>query len=127
LFPFGHGLSYSKFEYSKLKVSSKGKGDSVNVTATVTVSNTGSVDGAEVVQGYIGFPKGTREPPKVLRGFEKVNVKKGKSENVSISFTKTELSIWDTASESWAIPSGTFTLYVGASSRDIRQTQTFKL
>jgi beta-glucosidase len=120
-------LSYSKFEYSKLKVSSKGKGDSVNVTATVTVSNTGSVDGAEVVQGYIGFPKGTGEPPKVLRGFEKVNVKKGKSENVSISFTKTELSIWDTASESWVIPSGTFTLYVGASSRDIRQTQTFKL
>jgi beta-glucosidase len=127
LFPFGHGLSYTKFDYSKLKVSTKGKGDSVTVTASLTVSNTGAVDGAEVVQAYIGYPESANEPPKVLRGFEKVSVKKGKKENVSISFSKTELSVWDTESDSWVIPSGKFNLYIGASSRDIRQTATFKL
>ncbi|KAI8884694.1 glycoside hydrolase family 3 protein [Backusella circina FSU 941] len=127
LFPFGHGLSYSKFEYSKLKLSTKGKGDDITVTASLTVSNTGSVDGAEVVQAYIGFPKSANEPPKVLRGFEKVSINKGKKENVSISFSKTELSVWDIDSDSWVIPSGTFTLYIGASNRDIRQTVTFKL
>jgi beta-glucosidase len=127
LFPFGHGLSYTKFDYSKLKLKTKGKGDSVQVTATVTISNTGAVDGSEVVQAYIGFPKGNGEPPKVLRGFEKIVVKKGHKENVDISFSKTELSVWNSDSKKWVIPSGTFTLYIGASSGDIRQTATFKL
>jgi beta-glucosidase len=127
LFPFGHGLSYTTFKYSKVKLATTGKDDAVNVTATLTVSNTGSVDGAEVVQAYLGFPSSTNEPPKLLRGFEKVSVKKGKKEKVSISLSKTELSVWDTVSDAWVIPHGTFILYVGASSRDIRQTTLFKL
>lgn len=94
------------------------------VKASVTVSNVGDVDGAEVVQAYIGFPESAGEPPKLLRGFEKVFIKKGKKSKVSFTFGKTELSIWD---QEWTVPSGEYKLYIGASSRDIRQTATFSL
>jgi beta-glucosidase len=126
-YEFGYGLSYTTFAYSNLKVTSSGKGDNVQVTASLSVKNTGKVDGNEVVQAYISFPANAGEPPKVLRGFEKVAVSAGKSASVSIQFTKTELSIWDIASSSWVIPSGTFTVQIGASSRDIRAKASFKL
>lgn len=125
-FEFGFGLSYTTFEYSNLKVkTTPNKG--VLVSASVSVRNTGKMDGAEIVQAYIGFPEGTDEPPKVLRGFEKVPLKKGQAKTVDFEFTKTELSIWDTVKQEWVIPSGEFTLYIGASSRDIRETTTFTL
>lgn len=129
-YPFGHGLSYTNFTYSKLKVkASKGhsKGSNVSVIATVTVANTGKYDGNEIVQAYISFPESAGEPPKNLRGFEKVFVKKGSQETVKIEFTKTELSIWDVDSASWVIPSGQFTVHIGASSRDIRASANFTL
>lgn len=72
LFPFGHGLSYTKFDYSGLKVKAKKKKDSVSVTASLSVKNSGKLDGAEVVQAYISFPESAGEPPKLLRGFDKV-------------------------------------------------------
>ncbi|KAI9026666.1 glycoside hydrolase superfamily [Phycomyces nitens] len=127
LFEFGFGLSYTEFKYSglSLKVSNKKKG--LNVKASLSVRNTGKVDGAEVVQAYIEFPKSANEPPKILRGFEKVFIKKNKSTKIDFEFTKTELSIWDVVSQTWVVPSGKFTLHVGASSRDIRQTATFAL
>ncbi|KAI7901875.1 glycoside hydrolase superfamily [Cokeromyces recurvatus] len=127
LFPFGHGLSYTTFKYSSLGVKVSGKSDSIKVTTTLSVRNTGKYNGAEVVQAYISFPMDAGEPPKVLRGFEKIFLKKGKSKTITIEFTKTELSIWDTSSNSWVIPSGKFTVHIGASSRDIRQTATFHL
>jgi beta-glucosidase len=126
-YEFGYGLSYTTFSYSQLKVKSSGKGDKVTVSATVTVKNAGKVDGAEVVQAYIQFPDHAGEPPKVLRGFEKVQIKSGKSEKVTIDFTKTELSIWDEKTEQWVIPSGKFTVHIGASSRDIRAQASFSL
>ncbi|KAL9550982.1 hypothetical protein MBANPS3_004484 [Mucor bainieri] len=127
LFPFGHGLSYTSFKYSGLKVKAKKKNDSVTVTASVMVKNSGKLPGAEVVQAYISFPENAGEPPKSLRGFEKVFIKKDSSSKVEFQFTKTELSIWDTKTKSWVIPSGKFTLHIGASSRDIRQSASFNL
>jgi beta-glucosidase len=126
-YEFGYGLSYTTFSYSSLKVKTSGKGDSVKVTASLKVKNAGKVDGDEIVQAYISFPASAGEPPKLLRGFEKVSIKAGKSSSVSIEFTKTELSIWDVASASWVIPSGKFTVQIGASSRDIRAKATFSL
>ncbi|KAI8362616.1 glycoside hydrolase superfamily [Blakeslea trispora] len=128
LFAFGHGLSYSKFEYSGLKVNAK-KSDKEGATVNISVKvkNTGPVAGAEVVQVYLQFPESANEPPKNLRGFEKVHLKKDSSETVKIELTKTHLSIWDTDSKSWVIPSGKFTVHVGASSRDIRQTASFSM
>lgn len=129
LFPFGHGLSYTTFGYSKLnlKVTKAKKNADATVKATVTVQNTGKVDGAEIVQAYISYPESAGSPPKQLRGFEKVFLKKGKKENVEIEFTKTELSIWDISANAWVIPSGDFTVHIGASSRDIRQSASFTL
>ncbi|OAD03254.1 glycoside hydrolase family 3 protein [Mucor lusitanicus CBS 277.49] len=127
LFPFGHGLSYTKFDYSKLKVKAKKKKDTVTATASLSVKNSGKLDGAEVVQAYIEFPESAGEPPKNLRGFEKTMIKAGKSTKVDFEFTKTELSIWDVDVNDWVIPSGKFTLHIGASSRDIRQSASFTL
>lgn len=129
LFPFGHGLSYTKFDYSKLKVDAKvfENDKNVEVTATVSIKNAGDLDGAEVVQAYVSFPKNAGEPPKLLRGFEKVFLKHGNEETVEFVLTKTELSIWDTDVHAWVIPSGEFTLHIGASSRDIRESASFTI
>ncbi|RCH83520.1 hypothetical protein CU098_006792, partial [Rhizopus stolonifer] len=126
-YAFGHGLSYTSFTYKKLKVKTKKSSKATTVTASVSVKNSGSSDGAEVVQAYLSFPESAGEPPKSLRGFEKVFIKKGKSETVKITLGATELSIWDTKSNAWVIPSGKFTIHIGASSRDIRQSADFTL
>ncbi|CAO0795662.1 unnamed protein product [Mucor circinelloides] len=127
LFPFGHGLSYTKFDYSGLKVKAKKKKNSVSVTASLSVKNSGKLDGAEVVQAYISFPESAGEPPKLLRGFDKKTIKAGKKAKFDFEFTETELSIWDVDAAKWVVPSGKFTLQIGASSRDIRQTASFTL
>jgi beta-glucosidase len=119
-------LSYTKFDYGKLSVKVQSKKSVVN--AQLKVQNTGHADGAEVIQLYLSFPKAAGEPPKILRGFEKVFIKAGhQSKTVKFELTKTELSIWDVASQSWTIPRGQFQIHVGASSRDIRQSATFTL
>ncbi|KAI8138619.1 glycoside hydrolase superfamily [Fennellomyces sp. T-0311] len=127
LFPFGHGLSYSSFEYEKLKINTNRGCRDTMATATVFVRNTGDVDGAEIPQAYIGFPEDAGEPPKVLRGFEKIYLKAGQKRKVTFEFRKIDLSIWDVDSRSWETPEGEYTIYIGASSRDIRQTGTFTL
>lgn len=121
LFEFGFGLSYTTFEYSNLKVD----GDKDRVTATISIRNTGEVDGAEVAQLYLGFPESANEPPKLLRGFEKVFLKAGKQEKVQFELSKTDLSIWQEGE--WIVPQGEYKIYVGASSRDIRQSATLSL
>ncbi|CAO3636445.1 unnamed protein product [Cunninghamella echinulata] len=125
LFPFGHGLSYTTFQYSDLKVKAHAK--ALQVDAQLKLKNTGKVGGAEIVQAYLSFPKHAGEPPKILRGFEKVYMEAGQQAKVNFSFTKTELSIWDVDSQSWVVPNGKFQLHIGASSRDIRQSASFTL
>ncbi|KAI8141064.1 glycoside hydrolase superfamily [Fennellomyces sp. T-0311] len=132
LFAFGHGLSYSTFEYSDLKIKARKHGrkhheKGTSVTATVTVINTGDIDGAEVAQAYIQFPDGIGAPPKQLRGFEKVHIRAGRKTKVTFKFTDTELSYFDASDETWKVPRGEFTVYVGASSRDIRESASFTL
>lgn len=126
LFAFGHGLSYSTFKYDHLQVKTSNKEDNMAM-ATVTVTNTGKVDGHEVAQAYVGFPEGAGEPPRLLRGFERVFLKKGKSTSVSFSLSKMDLSIFDEDKNDWVVPDGEFTIYVGASSRDLRLNATFSL
>ncbi|KAI8381025.1 glycoside hydrolase superfamily [Radiomyces spectabilis] len=126
LFEFGYGMSYTKFNYDKIAVEIDPT--HVGVKVSVMVQNTGNMDGAEVVQAYLGFPEDADEPPKVLRGFEKINLKKGApAEPVTFRFGPTELSYWDTDKQRWVIPVGQFTVYVGASSRDIRQAANFTI
>lgn len=127
LFEFGYGLSYTKFNYSKLKLQTNSKESDVIIKAKVSVTNSGDVDGAEIVQAYISFPDSAGEPPKVLRGFEKLKLKKGATDEVFFDFDKVDLSIWDDESHTWTVPSGKYTIHIGASSRDIRTSASFTL
>jgi len=111
-YPFGHGLSYTTFDYSGLTINGR--------TITVTIKNTGTRAGAEVAQLYIGFPSSAGEPPIQLRNYEKVTLNSGASQQVSWTLDDVALSIWDATNHRWARQSGTFQVYVGASSADIR-------
>ncbi|OZJ02438.1 hypothetical protein BZG36_04403, partial [Bifiguratus adelaidae] len=120
-FEFGFGLSYTTFKYSGISFRKAGQ----RVTVTVQVHNSGKLDGAEVAQLYLGFPSSVGEPPKILRGFDKVFLKAGASTTVTFKLTPaSDMSYWDVQQQAWVVPSGTFAAYVGASSRDIRQTAT---
>ena len=121
LFPFGYGLSYTTFEYSNLKVSKSAFKDIDGVEVSVTVKNTGAVEGKEVVQLYVSDKTGVEiRPEKELKGFEKVNLKPGESKEVSFKLDKRSFAYWNTDINDWYAPSGKYILSAGASSRDIR-------
>ncbi|CZR54957.1 probable beta-glucosidase G [Phialocephala subalpina] len=141
LYEFGFGLSYTTFKLADLAIEPLSS-DSISATAapattipggnpglwedlynvTVTLSNTGSLAGAEVPQLYLTFPASTPEgtPPKQLRGFEKVYLEAGASSSVSFSLMRRDLSYWDIISQDWVVPSGAFNVSVGFSSRDLK-------
>ncbi|KAK7686507.1 hypothetical protein QCA50_010105 [Cerrena zonata] len=120
-YAFGFGLSYTTFDYSNLKI--KSKGDSVSVS--FSVKNSGGVDGTDIPQLYLGFPSGAGEPERVLRGFEEVPLRAGKSSNVEITLTQQDLSVWDVVSQKWVKPKGKFTVYIGKSVLDIQLKGSF--
>lgn len=124
LFPFGHGLSYTSFKYSNLTITGSVSATS-NVTISVTVTNSGRIAGAEVVQLYIGYPEAAGEPPKSLRDFAKVPLTPGQQTTVTFQLGQQHVSVWDTAANGWQVVGGTFTAFVGSSSRDIRASGTF--
>jgi beta-glucosidase len=126
-FPFGHGLSYTSFDYSKLKVA-PGSGDSSVAQVTVTIRNSGKRAGAEVVQLYIhdGHSKIDR-PVKELKGFERVDLKAGESKNVTFTLDRDSFAYYSMAKHEWIAEPGKFEILVGASSRDIRSRATFDL
>ncbi len=124
LFPFGHGLSYTTFKYSDLKVQ-KGAGNSV-ATVSVTITNTGKRAGKEVVQLYLQDPKCTvKRPEKELKGFRKIDLKPGESKKVTFALTKRDLAFYDVKSKTWVAEKGDYNVLVGSSSRDIRQKGKF--
>lgn len=119
-FPFGFGLSYTDFEYKNLTVA---KENGV-FTATLTVRNAGSRDGAEVVQLYVKNNENSAvfKPEGELRAFRKVYLKAGEEKAVTLSFALSELSFWNIKTNSWALENGEYTIEVGASSEDILLT-----
>ncbi|CAK7198365.1 glycoside hydrolase 3 [Sporothrix eucalyptigena] len=141
-YPFGFGLSYTNFTYGNLQVTAAttaksgpatgdvapgGKADLFETVATVTVNitNSGSVAGAEVPQLYLTLPTAApAAPPKQLRGFDKLKLAPGAAGTVTFNLRRKDLSYWDVA-KGWVVPSGTFTVNVGASSRDLRLKGTF--
>lgn len=133
LFPFGHGLSYTSFAYKDLKIStdqiSFDKQHAATVSVEATVTNTGRVRGAEVVQLYLGLPSadGVPQPPKQLKGFEKVTLEPGKQARVKMVLDEHSLSYWDVKKHAWAVAPGDYQIMVGASSRDIRLQGRFKV
>lgn len=112
-FPFGFGLSYTTFEYGKPAIDGR--------TVTVTVSNAGNVAGQEVVQFYVGDDKASViRPVKELKHFEKVALEPGESKEVSYTVSDDDLKYFDEQKHEWVAERGTFTVYVGASSADIK-------
>lgn len=119
-YPFGYGLSYTTFEYSKPAV--KVNGD--KITVQVTIKNSGKVAGKEIAQVYVAAPKGTIEKPQhELKGFAKTReLKPGESQTLSIQMEKRDLASFDEANSRWLAEAGAYTFEIGASSRDIRGT-----
>jgi beta-glucosidase len=127
LFPFGHGLSYTSFQYSGLGIAPSSIQASGNTTVTFTLANGGSRTGAEVAQLYLGFPAAAGEPPRQLKGFSKVSLTAGQSQPVSLTVTPDDLSVWDATNKKWVVTPGTYQVMVGSSSRDIRLTGSFQV
>ena len=156
-YEFGYGLSYTTFKYSSLQtaVASNNSSSSSSSTnnnlsyhatgnlevggrtdlwdivahVTVSVTNSGILDGAEVPQLYIGYPADSdaKQPIRALRGFERVEIGAGATQRVSFALRRRDLSFWDVRAQEWALPKGRFTVSVGASSRDLRLTGSLTL
>ncbi|XEV01614.1 hypothetical protein FSHL1_006901 [Fusarium sambucinum] len=137
-YPFGHGLTYSTFEYGDAKIQIKdkkalsakfptgklvpgGQSDLWDEVIEVksTVKNTGGRTGLEVAQLYVTFPDSAMQPDRILRGFNKVKVTPGRTVEVSFKLRRRDLSYWDTEAQKWAIASGSYKFSVGSSSRDL--------
>ncbi|KAK8113188.1 beta-glucosidase [Apiospora sp. TS-2023a] len=131
LFPFGHGLTYSNFALSGIAAaawdgdSSKNKTGVVSVTATL--ENEGRVDARQVVQLYVGYPEQAHEPPKLLKGFEKVALGAGESAMVDLRVDTNDLKVWDAEADGWVFVNGTYDFMLGFSAGDILLHQELSL
>ena len=121
LFPFGHGLSYTEFGYSDLKLSSTNITDNDKLQVSLTVSNTGKVKGKEVIQLYVADTESSvQRPVKELKAFDKIELEPGESKDVSFTLNKRDFSYYSKVYSRWLAESGKFEILVGSSSRDIR-------
>lgn len=122
LFPFGHGLSYTTYSYSNLKVA-LGK----NVHVTFTLTNTGPRAGAEIAQVYAALPASAAEPPKRLVGWSKVKLNPGESKEVSLEVDRQYLSIFNPDKNAWQLVPGDYSLQVGGSSQSLALKESITL
>lgn len=146
LFPFGHGLSYTTFQYYELRTemtaATAGAGAADNKTAaaavkvdpratlsliTTIVKNIGAVEGAEVVQLYITYPSTAGEPCKQLKAFKKVKLAPKESKEVTFTLTNRDFSIWNSDIHDWQLVTGTFDIFVGSSVEDVRVTTSVEV
>lgn len=128
LFPFGHGLSYTTFEYGKPVADKKQMNADGSITFSINVKNTGKTAGKETVQLYISDKKSTLpRPVKELKGFRKVELAPGEEKSVTFTIGKDELSYFDDTKHEWVAEPGAFEALFGSSSRDIRASLPFTL
>jgi len=131
LFPFGYGLSYTSFAYAQLQVEPETTDGTGLIQVRFTVSNTGARVGAEIAQIYLGLPASTSEPPRRLVGWAKVELEPGETQEITVTLdpdaTMHPLSYWNVNANGWETASGDYQVYVGASSRDIRLTDTLRV
>jgi beta-glucosidase len=125
LFPFGYGLSYTNFSFSNLEVGGFNANGQATVTATIT--NTGSVAGADVAQMYVGDPAASQDPPKQLKGFQRTSLNPGQSATVSFPLTVHDLASWSSTANAWEAQAGTYSISVGDSSASLPLSGTTSL
>ena len=129
-YPFGHGLSYTSFDYADLTTNVTGRHQDGDLAVEVAcrVTNTGDRRGKEVVQLYVGDPESSvARPPRELKAFAKVDLDPGQTTTVAFALTARDLSWWSTRHHDWVLEGGEFELAVGASSRDLRLTTTLDI
>lgn len=140
LFEFGFGLSYTTFEYGDLSIETVAGANTQALpdtdeafsqiwetiaNVTCNIANAGNVTAAEVAQLYVGFPESEFETPvRQLRGFANAPVEAGCNQTVSFPLTRRDLSVWDVTAQQWRLQEGSYKIYVGASSRDLRLNDT---
>jgi beta-glucosidase len=122
LFPFGFGLSYTTFSYSKIAATPEN-----GLHVSFDIKNTGSRAGAEIAQVYLGLPKSTGEPPKRLVAWDRIELRPGETRRVNLLTDRQMMSIFNSDRNDWELVPGEYRLYVGASSRDVRLTKTFQI
>ena len=127
LVPFGHGLSYTTFQYGELVIGSKQKRGE-EFTAQIDITNTGSVAGKEVVQLYVrDIESSFMRPNKELKAFKKIRLEPGETQLVTFTLNNRSLAFWDRREQNWTAELGEFELQAGSSSQDIRSTARFTL
>ena len=127
LFAFGHGLSYTTFKYGKISLDKQEMDETGRLTVTLPVTNTGSCEGAEVVQLYIHDQEASLpRPVKELKGFRKVHLAPGETCNISFTIDKEALSFYDPARHGWVAEPGIFKVLIGSASDDIRAEAYFR-
>ncbi len=128
LFPFGHGLSYTEFDISDLSVIQKKSGEKQEVTISLKLSNTGQMDGKEVVQIYVGKSESKiQRPKKVLAAFEKVELAAGESRQIKLTLEPEAFVYYSEENQEYIIEPGTYQIYAGKSVADICQITTCTL
>jgi beta-glucosidase len=150
---FGYGLSYTNFSFTQLNIS-KARNDKQSASSqyrerrmrpyanfgsstlyepvyeiAFTLTNTGPVDGSEVPQLYLGFPAEAQEPPKVLRGFERVYLSAGESKQVALVLTQRDVSYWNVVNQKWTVAPGTYTVWISTSANnaDVKLQSSFNV
>lgn len=127
-FAFGHGLSYTTFEYGEAKAAKESMNANGQMTVTVEVKNTGDRAGAEIVQLYIADPVASVDrPDKELKGFEKIYLKPGESKKVSFTIDAEDLSYYSIEKQGWTAEPGEFQAHIGPSSDNIKTVAAFEL
>ncbi|NYH87796.1 glycoside hydrolase family 3 C-terminal domain-containing protein [Actinopolymorpha rutila] len=129
-YPFGHGLSYTTFDVGGLSVRTSGSvaGDDLAVEVSVTVTNTGPLAGAEVVQVYVRDPEcSVTRPVRELKGFAKVALEPGESRTATMTLDRRAFAYWSVRHHDWVVEAGDFEIAVGTSSRDLRAATTIRL
>lgn len=128
MFAFGHGLSYTQFEYGKVTLDSKEMTQNGKIVLTVPVTNVGKREGAEIVQLYICDKKSSlSRPEKELKGFCKVKLAAGETKTVSFTIDKSSLSFFDDKQHKWIAEPGKFEAVIAASAEDIKSKTVFEL
>jgi beta-glucosidase len=124
-FPFGHGLSYTSFEYGEALTAVTASGD---VQVRVTITNSGAVAGREVVQIYTSLPQGrVQRPPRELKAFASVALDAGESREITVTVRREDLAYWDIRLDRWIVEGGSYRVEVAASSRDIRASAAVEI
>jgi beta-glucosidase len=126
LYPFGFGRSYTRFEYTDLRVSTRGAGSEIAIEVRFAVRNVGDRAGAEIAQLYVhDVEASVARPPRELKSFARLDLSPGDSREVALTLGYRDLAFFDEAARAWTVEPGEFEVQVGSSSRDLPLRQRF--